>query len=47
VTDALRLMGDLNMRYEDIIRESRPSASPEEIKERIKGKLRSLSNGSV
>ncbi len=41
MSDALRLIGKLNMRYEDLI-DDRPPADPEEIKNNIKEKLRKL-----
>ena len=45
VTDALRVGYDLNMRYADMIREGKVvQESPEEIKARIKGKIRKLGN---
>lgn len=40
VTDALKIIGGLNVRYVDILQPKQPEETPEEIIERIKRKLK-------
>ena len=43
ISDALKTIGSLNIRYADLLDKSMPTESAEEIKERIKNHLKSLS----
>lgn len=48
MTDGLRVLGNLNMRWADIVRaDASDNRSPEEIKETIKDKLRKMSDGYI
>jgi hypothetical protein len=45
VTDALKFLANLNMRWTEMISEETETRSPEEIKAAIKSRIRSMGNG--
>lgn len=47
VTDALKVIGHLNMRFYDVVNPVEETRSADEIKESIKEKLRRIGNESV